>query len=70
MDLASLDLFVFGIGVGEKGDLNFCFAIEGEENKLALLRFIQSLLAESSTSKSKRQPEMGEITGGQQPKLL
>ena len=70
IDLDSLGLFVFGTGIGEGKNSNFCLAIEGEENKLALLRFVQSLLVESSTSKSRRQPEMGGITGGQQPRLL
>lgn len=68
MDLDSLDLFVFGIGIGEGKNLNFCLAIEGEENKLSLLKFIQPLV-ENSTSRSKRQPETGKIVGGQQPKL-
>lgn len=70
MGLDSLDLFVFGTGIGEGKNLNFCLAIEEKENKLSLLKFIQPLLAESSTSQSKRQLEMEKITGGQQARLL
>lgn len=70
MNLDSLDLFVFGTGIGEGKNLNFCLAVEGKENKLSLLKLIQPLLVENSTSKSKRQPEMGAIVGRQQPRLL
>lgn len=52
MDINSLDLFVFGTGIGERGDLNFCCPIKKGEDKISLLKLIQPLLIENSSPKS------------------
>lgn len=52
MDIISLDLFVFGTGIGERGNLNFCCPIRKEEDKISLLKLIQPLLTENSSPKS------------------
>lgn len=51
MSIDSLDLFVFGTGLGEKSNLNFCFKISKPEHKIDIFKFIKPLLEEDDTFK-------------------